>query len=405
MFIDKALNRNIKNSTQGTILTVDDPSGWRVGESFDGSQMQALKISAVNACVECITNSMSKLPVYIMNEHTKERVDHPLLKLLQQSPNEAMSPAVYKKLTETNRLLSGNAYTYIHRDRHGRPTELLPLDPRYCYPYFDDGGNLWYIYQTPKTGELRKLDNYDVLHYKGFSEDGITGISVLSRASQVISTAKLAQKYEGKLYGNSARPSGILKTSTPGLSKEGREKVRAEWESIYGGADNAFRVAVLDNAFEYQTISMSNADVQFVESKAVTVEDISRFFGVPLYKINAGKQSYNSNEQNGIEYVVNTLHPIVTQYEEQDTFKLLFDSDLKKGLRIRRNMMAELRGDMAGRASWYKVMREVSAFSPNDILALEDMPSVEGGNTRYASLNYIPLHLFEELSVNRNSQK
>ena len=65
---------------------------------------------------------------------------------------------------------------------------------------------------------------------------------------------------------------------------------------------------------------------------------------MPLYKINAGKQSYSSNEQNGIEYVVNTLHPIVTQYEEEDTFKLLFDRELKKGLEIRRNMMAELRG-------------------------------------------------------------
>ena len=65
-------------------------------------------------------------------------------------------------------------------------------------------------------------------------------------------------------------------------------------------------------------------------------------------------------------------------------------------------MMAELRGDSTARATWYKNMREIGVFSPNDILALEDMPTVDGGDTRYASLNYVPLELFRELSIKRN---
>ena len=139
-----------------------------------------------------------------------------------------------------------------------------------------------------------------------------------------------------------------------------------------------------------------------MESKAVSVEDIARFFGVPLYKINAGKQTYNSNEQNGIEYVVGTLHPIVTQYEEEDTYKLLFEKEQKQGLEIRRNMMAELRGDFTSRGAWYRTMREIGADSVDDIMDLEDRPAVPGGKSRYASLNYVPLELFEELSINRN---
>jgi len=100
--------------------------------------------------------------------------------------------------------------------------------------------------------------------------------------------------------------------------------------------------------------------------------------------------------------VVNTLHPKVTQYEEEDTYKLLFDSEKFKGLEIRRNMMAELKGDTASRGNWYKTMREIGTFSANDVLGLEDMPNVPGGDTRNASLNFVPLELFEELSRNRN---
>ena len=134
----------------------------------------------------------------------------------------------------------------------------------------------------------------------------------------------------------------------------------------------------------------------------MTVEDISRFFAMPLYKLSAGKQSYSSNEQNAIEYVNDTLMPVLTQYEQEYTYKLLFDSERRQNLRIRVNQNAELRGDLSARANWYKVMREIGPYSVNDVRELEDLPDVAGGDTRNASLNYIPLERFDELSVTRN---
>lgn len=403
LIFDKAI-KNITNSTEivQAPMSLTDQNEWLTGTTSGTTQTGAMKLSAVNACVECITNSVSKLPVFIMDSNTKEHIKHPLLNILCDRPNEAMTPSVYKKLIQTNILMKGNGYALIGRSPNtARPQELIPIYPDYITPWIDESGKLWYIFIHPKTGEVRKLDNFDMLHYKAYSEDGITGISVLSRASEVIDTGKASQKYENKLYTQNARPVGILKADAE-LSKPAKDKIREEWNSIHSGSDNAFRIAVLDLGLSYQPISLSNKDTQFVESKEISIEDISRFFGVPLYKINSGKQSYSSNEQNGIEYVVNTLHPIVTQYEEEDTYKLLFDSEKRKGLQIKRNMMAELKGDTASRGVWYKNMREIGAFSADDVLELEDRPKVPGGHTRNASLNYVPLELFEELSMNRN---
>lgn len=64
-------------------------------------------------------------------------------------------------------------------------------------------------------------------------------------------------------------------------------------------------------------------------------------------------------------------------------------------------MMAELKGDTASRGNWYRTLRDVGAFSVNNILELEDMPDVEGGDERYASLNYVPLSDWKELSRKR----
>lgn len=399
MILDRAI-RNLRNETsKSRILSLDKPDGRDV--TADDGQTASMKISAVNRCVACLTESMSKLPIHIIDGTTRSKLtNHPLSHLLSVRPNEAMTPSVYKKLLENNRLLDGNGYAVILRNRYDAgPEELLPI--RTCTPYVDENGRLYYIATNPRSGEMRKLSPFDVLHYKAYSNDGIKGVSVLTHAAQVIRSASATQRYEEKFFSQGARPGGVL-TVDGDLDRESKDKIRAEWARIHSGVDNAFRIAVLDLGLSYQPIGINNRDAQFVESKAVTVEDIARFFGVPLYKLFAGKQAYNSNEQNGIEYVVNTLSPNVMQYDEEDSYKLLFDWEIARNLWVNRNMMAELKGDVKSRAEWYKAMREVGAYSPNDILRLEDEPDVEGGDTRYASLNYVPLELFRELSINRN---
>lgn len=46
-------------------------------------------------------------------------------------------------------------------------------------------------------------------------------------------------------------------------------------------------------------------------------------------------------------------------------------------------------------------MRDTGVLSVNEIRALEDLPFIDGGDTHYASLNYVPLSEFVELSRQR----
>ena len=61
-------------------------------------------------------------------------------------------------------------------------------------------------------------------------------------------------------------------------------------------------------------------------------------------------------------------------------------------------MMAELKGDTAARGQWYQIMLQEGPFSVNDVLALEDLPDIPGGDEHRASLNYVPLSMWPELS-------
>ena len=90
--------------------------------------------------------------------------------------------------------------------------------------------------------------------------------------------------------------------------------------------------------------------------------------------------------------------PIIVQREQEDTWKLLLPREREKGLRIKREPKQLLRGDTAAQAAWYKAMREIGVYSVNDICALEDQEAVPGGESRNASLNYVPLEDWRDLS-------
>lgn len=402
------------------VLTLDNPEGWLSGEeSIAMSRDRAMKISTVNRCVEVLSNSMAVLPIYIMDERTKERLtEHRLGSVLWGRANETMTSFDYQKLMMCNQLLQGNTYAWIFRDSaSGVPRELIPLPPDYVTIRVDLDGRLWYFFSHPITGETTMLRPEDILHYKAYSEDGIEGISVLKRASMTLSTARAAQQYENATWMNGGQPCGMLTTETDlgdyeetGADRtvqrvNPKENIRKAWEAVHRGPGNAFRLAVLDLGLKYQPISMSNTDAQFVESSEIRAADICRFFSVPLHMVYTGKESYQSNEQNSLEFAWYTLMPYETQWSQEDGRKLLLPSEQDRGLRIKRELKVFLKGDSAAQAAFHRTMHELGAYSVNDILALEDRPAVPGGDARYASLNYVPLADWPELSRGRDSPK
>lgn len=380
---------------------------------------RAMKISTVNRCVEVLSNSMAVLPVFITNERTHERYpNHPLGRVLWERPNEDMTPFDFSKLQMANQLLKGNAYTWNVRDRTTAfIKERIPLPPDCVRVMQSENGLIWYSYTDPLSGNLYRLDREDVSHYKGFSLDGINGLSVLGRAAVTLETSQAADRYERAIYQNGGQPSGVLYTETDLSSKNapirdkdgnvvgyvpGKDHIRKEWEKLHRGPDNAMRLAVLDNGLKYQAISMSGADLQFVENKDVRVADVCRFFGVPLHLVYAGKQSYASNEQNGIEYVNYTLLAPARQWNQEDTYKLLFPSSRRNGLAIKRELKVFLQGDVAAQANWLKTMHQIGAYNIDEVRGHDDLPAIPGGDEYAASLNYVPLSDWKELSRSRN---
>ena len=399
-------NRSPTGRAAPTIVQTGSLVGGRV-------QTQAEKLSCVFSCMNIRSNDLACLPNYVINRYSKERDPvHPVLALLNIRPNAMMTPFDRRKLLAYSVDATGNAFDWILRDpATGRPAELIPLTGDLVQRMVDKRRNIWYQITNPVTGETFTLPQEDVCDYKGPSHDGFNGQSILSFASEVIRSGLAAQAYNQAFYESGGQPSGVLTVDADltgweyneNGEKTGRtmkEVLRDEWEKIHSGAQNSHRIAILDHGLKYQSLAISQRDAMFIESQAQTVEDIARYFSMPLYKLQHGKQSYNSNEQNSIEYA-GSLRPSVIRNEQEQTWKLLTPTEIAEGWEIGTNMMALLRSDSKARAEYYKIMREIGPYSVNDILGLEDLPGVPGGDTRQASLNFVPLHLWEALSIQR----
>ena len=411
--IKAAFGRPVQNAATHQTLTHTGLAAFNGGPATADN---ARKLSAVDRCIEVLSDSMSKLPVYVVDRETRERVDHPLNRLLGERPNPWQNASVAKKMIETSRICYGNGYALIRRDPGSlAPTEIIPLPHHLVTPLRYQTGEVIYRVISPYTGEMEMVDSMDMIHVMGYTKNGFSGIGVLARASEVIAAGRTRQQYDLSYYQNGGTPGGILQcegdltgmvevpTEDGGTRKvKIRDVIRDEWQSNYGGPGNAGKTAVLDFGVKYSPLAPTNRDAQFIEASELSTKDIARHFGVQLYKLMDGDQSsYAANSQGAVEYVVSELHPKVTQYEEEYTYKLLSSEDAKRYY-VHINMMAELRGDFASRGDWYKTMSEIGAFSVNDVLALEDMPDVPGGDERRASLNYVPLKDWEELSRKRN---
>ena len=130
---------------------------------------------------------------------------------------------------------------------------------------------------------------------------------------------------------------------------------------------------------KYTPLGLNQSDAQFIESRTFSVEEIARFTGVPKHMLQTGKESYDSNQQQRVNYVTDTLVPIVTQWEQQNREKLLTRSQRSLGWYIHGNVSVLLRGDDLSRSQFYERMIRNSIYNPDECRTLEEKPPIPGG--------------------------
>lgn len=349
-------------------------SGGDIGYGIHSAE----QLSPVAAAHRILTNSFALVPMALYEKDGDARKpvsDKWLDRVLKERPNQNMSPFLCAKTLMSNAFWHGVGYIWNRRDEYGRVVARIPLPSECCSVRRDhETGNYWYDFSV--DGAFRSFASYElsILYFETY--DGIHGRGMLQLARETIGTDAMAQRYNKKFYQNGSRLSGIVEIDTDAES-DTRQKVKKEFLSY--ASDDAFSVAVLDHGMKYTPLGISQADAQYIESRQFSVEEVSRITGIPKYMLQVGKEAYNSNAQQRIDYVTDTLLPYVTHWEQENTYKLLTPSQRDSGMYIKGNVGVLLRADPKTRADFFEKMIQNSVYCPDECRAMEERNPIPDG--------------------------
>ena len=359
-----------------------------VEETHSGVEVSpegSLSCSTVAACVRLLSESVASLPLHVYRrdgERSEKATDHAVYTVLHDSPNDYQTAFMWRSQAMMHVLLRGNSYSLIERTSDGSVGALWPIPPTAITVEVADGR---LVYHHFGAGERRTYEPGDILHFRGPSIDGVTGLSIVGMARQGIGLALAQDRYGASMFKNRARP-GLVVKSPQMLGPEARADAR-EWLKSFEGAINAGKSFVLEGGWDIATVGFSAEDAQYLESRQFAVQEICRWFRVPPHLVgDPTRLAYASSETEMLAFVSHTLRPWLVNLEGEMNSKLF----------RRRAHFAEFdtnglaRGDQASRYESYSKGLAAGFLTVADVRRWENLPELPGTDELMRPANMLP---------------
>jgi HK97 family phage portal protein len=373
----------------------DDGGGFYAGRVMTKAKQAvgpeiSKRAATVYRCSNGISDDIASMPLqqFQRGDRSTQKIDpdavtRNMAYLLEIAPNRYMTPFVFKKTVVTWLQFWGNALIWLPPPPS--PRELFILPTNRTAPKQDANGNLWYEVRFP-NGETKFIPAVEVLHIMVNSTNGIWGRSILEYARETVGLRMGMAETQSNIQAEGLNPAAYMQFGTT-LDKPGRDKIREAYSEAISGSEGAGRLAVFDNkVVKFEPITMKLTDAQFLESIGATDLDIANFFKYPAYKLNMGKQSYESNEQQDLDYLKSTLDPHLVQWEQAARLRWLPEAEQRSSYFkfIRESV---LRTNAKSRAELHEIEIRSGMLTPNEAREHEDRNSYNGGDEFWMTAN------------------
>lgn len=338
-------------------------------------------IATVYACVSAISETIASLPLHLYKrgDDMQRATDHPLYDVLHTQSNPYQTALEFRESMQAAVLLTGNAYAKIERDGNGQVVALHPLAN---VTVQTTATTIRYEY-TNNQGVTHRLLPHEILHLKNRASNAnpFLGVSPIQASRETIDMAHAEREHGRSTFSNGGKLSGILKFPQK-LKDDQRKALQSSWDSQHAGAANAGKTAILEGGVEYQTVSMSMQDAEYLASRQFSVEEIARLFRVPPTVIGDLKHgNYSNSVEMNRTFVTMTLSRHLLMWEQAISTQLLTPAG-RKIYRAKHSVEGLLRGDSKNRAEFYQLGIDAGWMLPSDARALEDMPMIDGLDER-----------------------
>lgn len=376
------------NDIRAIIHGLPSASGVSVNEKT------AMRFSAVYACVRILSETLASMPIILYRDRKKgdkssgkdRAVEHPLYDLLKTAPNDEIPSMILKETLMSHVVLSGNGYTQVRRNRRDEIVDLNLL-PWTQVEVKRNIETLKIEYWVNDRGKQIKLNPLEVFHIPGLGFDGVKGYSPIRMAQEAVGLGLAAEEFGARFFSNGANAGGIVEYEGR-MKDEAKTEFRKAFNEKYAGLGKSGGLIFLENGSKFTKLAIPNNEAQFLETRKFQIEEIARIYRVPLHLLqNLDRATNNNIEHQSLEFVMYTMLPWFTRWEQFINFKLLTKKERQEGYFAEFLINALLRGDAKSRAYMYHLMRQDGIMNADEWRELENMNPQEDGTGKLYFIN------------------
>lgn len=316
--------------------------------------------------------------------------NHQILDLLKK-PNSAFTGAEFWKLYQKYMDIFGEVYLVKDSEsRMGgqkRINELKLLRPDLCNPFFNkETGELLRV--ELKTGDGDRTYQADEIIYARNPDPTapLRGESLLKAGIRQIETSTQIDEYHSKVLENGGRVEGIFNFKSDRLNKTQLDEMKDAYQEQYGNAKKSGLPLFLGGDAQYTRLGLDPAELAYLETKQVNLDDIVYLTGVPkaVLGITSGETFANADAAIRI-FLRETIKPLLIQL----TTKLnedLVDEGLELGF------VDPTPEDKEEKRKELETADKINAMTINEKREAIGLDPIEGGDVILTPMNLMPFN-------------
>lgn len=379
--------------TQQTGVQLGAPLVRTSAPSRDYGIDGALQLSSVWAAIELLVDNVASLPAFTYyrspgpDGHKRLARDELVFRILHDEPNRRATAMEFFQFLLMSWLFRGNAYARVIRDDRGDPIELWPLSPDQVEVEVLRDRSI--VYRHTYDGVVSLYSEASIFHWRD-KGNGIIGMDRLSFMRGTISNAHDISAHSSRVFAKSAKRPGVFMIDKL-LSEKQREEIRRNYRGLVEGSEDD--LLVLEAGAKFEPLSMSPADLQMMEARRFSVEEVGRWFGVPAVLINDTTRA--TTWGTGIEQIIEgfykfRLRPMLASLEQAIELRVL-SPDQRRRLTVEFSLDALLRGSLKDRLETGAKAVQNGLMTRNEWRQLENLPPMPGGDVLTAQSNLLPI--------------
>ena len=265
----------------------------------------------VYTCVSTIASRTASLDYHVLSP-TGKQIDHEYLSLI-----------TYDLIEQIASFLKLNGSCYVWKVTIGsRVIALHVLRPDLMQPVYDQKWAKVTGYKYMINGKSYNFSADEVLAFHNFNPLQTypfvsQGVGDVQAASVAIDTDNATATWNWKFFENSARPNTAIEI--PGnIDDPTRERLENAWNSKFRNVNNAHKPVFLTGGMKISDFGPSQKEMDFVESRRFTRDEIFGIFKVPKAVIGLGEgQGQNMNIRGyEIQLAMNAIEPLAIKIQE-----------------------------------------------------------------------------------------